>query len=126
MASKVVLPLGPAALDITGVRAGDRNLFTLVLTSGSVPMDLTGMIAEAQARQTVNATTAITAVAEVSDPLAGQITLRWPGEEVRGMLGSKPTWAGVWDLQVGVPGEDPVTVVEGKFTAVMDVTRTSP
>lgn len=122
--ANVVLPLGPALLDLTGIRAGDRNLITMTLTSGGAPMDLTGLTVEAQARATPSTATAITAVTEVLDPAsAGVIQLRWPGDEVRTMLAGKNNWNGVWDLQVGANGEDPVTVVAGGFAAVMDVTK---
>lgn len=121
--ANVVLPLGPAFLDITGVRAGDRNLISLTLTSGGAPLDLTGMTVEAQARPTPLAESVITAVTEVTDAPGGVFTLRWPGDEVRAMLGTKTSWKGVWDLQVQSVGEDPVTMIAGNFSAVMDVTR---
>lgn len=122
--ANVVLPLGPALLDITGVRAGDRNLITLTLTSGGTPMDLTGLTPAAQARLNPMDANALTAVTEVVDAVGGVVTVRWPGEAVRTILAGKAAWTGVWDLQIGAPGEDPVTVVAGAFAAVMDVTRT--
>lgn len=123
MAARVVLPLGPAVLDLSGVRAGDRNSFTLTLTSAGEPVDLSGVTVQAQARPTPLAPDVITAEVSVVDAAAGTVLVRWPGDEVREMLGTKATWAGVWDLQVQTEGEDPVTVVAGNFAAVMDVTR---
>ena len=117
------MPLGPASVDITGVRAGDKNLMTITLSTGGVPMDLTDMQITAQARLTPLDANSITAVIEVSDPTKGTIAIRWPGDEVAAIMVDKPTWEGVWDLQVGESGEDPVTVAAGTFSAVMDVTR---
>ena len=119
----VVVSLGPACVDITGIRAGDRNLMTMNLTSGGDPMDLTGLTVEAEARASSTATDSITAVVEILDALAGKISVRWPGDEVTEMLAGKATWKGVWDLQVGDGSSDPWTVAAGKFSAEMDVTR---
>lgn len=121
--SCVVVPLGPACVDITGVRAGDQNLITMTLTNNGAPMDLTGLILAAQARATPLDPEALDAVIVVTDALAGEIALRWPGDEVTTMLAGQTSWKGVWDLQVGDVGNDPVTVAAGKFSAVMDITR---
>lgn len=121
--SCVVVPLGPACVDITGVRAGDKNLMSMTLTSDGAPMDLTGLVVSAQARATPTAVEMIAAVVEVTDPLAGTITVRWPGDEVTSVMAGKATWKGVWDLQVGDGTTDPTTVAAGKFSADMDITR---
>lgn len=117
----ITVPMGPATVDITGVRAGDQNLMSMTLTVDGAPMDLAGMEVAAQARLTPTAVESIDAVITVTG--LNTIAVRWPGEAVAEMLAGKPTWKGVWDLQVGEPGLDPVTVAAGKFTAVMDVTR---
>jgi multidrug efflux pump subunit AcrA (membrane-fusion protein) len=119
----VVVPLGPACVDITGVRAGDQNLFSMTLTSSGIPVDLTSLTITAQARVNPLALDSISAVIEKVDALAGKITVRWPGDAVTTMLAGKTTWKGVWDLQVDSGANDPVTVAAGKFTANMDVTR---
>lgn len=122
----VTVPLGPAAVNITGVWAGDKNEFTVVLTQDGVPMDLTGVTPTAQARSTQEDTEALDAVCTLVDPLAGSLTVRWPGEAVRTWMGGVAQKKGVWDLQLAsaTPGEDPVTVAAGQFTANLDVTRT--
>lgn len=123
-AACVTVPLGPACVAITGVRAGDRNLITATVTAKGQPVDLTGKTLSAQARKTAQSTaTALDAVIAVVDALAGDITIRWPGDDVTALLAGKATWSGVWDLQVAEPGLDPLTIAAGPFTAEMDVTR---
>ena len=122
-AACVTIPLGPACVNLDGIRAGDRNLVTITLTNAGTPMDLTGLEVTAQARKSPTDGVSIDAVIEVTDPTAGVLTMRWPGEDVTTLMGGKPTFKGVWDLQVGSPPDDPVTVVAGAFLAVMDVTR---
>lgn len=116
----VTVPMGPAVLDLTDVRAGDRNLLHLTLLAKGNPVDLTGLELSAQARSKAvdPDPAALTAVIEVVDPVAGTFTLAWPGDDVTTVLAGKATWKGVWDLQV-----DDVTVVAGTITAAMDVTR---
>lgn len=126
MAASVTVPLGPARADITGVRAGDLNEMTVTLTSGGGPLDLTGrtVMAQARAKATDLGTAALTAVVTVvGAAVDGVVRLRWPGDDVRTLLGTKATWTGVWDLQVDNGIDDPVTVVAGSFKAEMDVTR---
>jgi hypothetical protein len=115
--------LSPARLDISGVRAGDRNLITMTLTNGGVPINLTGKTVAAQARLTATDTTMLAAVVTVTNAATGDITVRWPGPAVATLLGGAAKWSGVWDLQVTTPSEDPLTVVAGSFAAEMDVTR---
>ena len=120
----VVVPLGPACVDITGIRAGDRNLIVMTLSADGAPLDLTGLTVEAQARLTPVDPASISAVIDVVDAALGKIEIRWPGEEVRTVMANSLTWAGVWDLQIVDPEEtDPYTVVAGKFSASMDVTK---
>lgn len=119
-----VVTLGPAPVDIVGIRAGDQNLIEFTITNDGDPMDLTGMIVSAQARSSsTSPDIAVTALVTVTDADAGVLTLRWPGAAITTLLGVKSSWVGVWDLQIGNPGNDPVTVAAGKFAAEMDVTR---
>lgn len=119
------IDLSPATLDLKGIRAGDRNMLTVTLTSEGNPMDLTGLDVMAQARKKAQDDSAVLeAVVEVdADPTTGKLTLRWPGEDVRTLLAGQATWQGVWDMQISSAEEDPVTVVAGAFIAAMDVTR---
>jgi hypothetical protein len=121
----VTIPLGPATVNIERVRAGDRNVFTATVHDKDAPVDLTGLIIRAQARKkATDAEPALTAVVTVLDAVAGEIEIRWPGEEVRTVLAGKETWVGVWDLQSQTdPMDDAVTVCAGTITAEMDVTR---
>lgn len=118
------LDLSPGILDLSGIRAGDRNALRVTLTQGGTPLNLTGYDVTAQARVDPHATGAINGVVEDRDDPAGAFTLRWPGDEVRTLLGSKVSWTGVWDLQILLPPEtDATTVIAGKWSAVADVTR---
>lgn len=118
------IPLGPTPLDITGVRAGDLNLFTFHIHRNGTPVNLTGQEVTAQARKSaISDEIALTAVVTVTGAPNGDGTIRWPGDDVRDLLAGAATWKGVWDLQTANPGEDPVTLVAGAFAAEMDVTR---
>lgn len=123
----ITVPLGPAVANLTGIRAGDRNLITCTITSNGVPVDLTGMslAAQARAKATDPDPAPITAEIDIVDAAAGQVEIRWPGDEVRAALGTAATWTGVWDLQIQPDdeSEEPLTVCAGKFSAEMDVTR---
>jgi hypothetical protein len=120
----VTVPLGPACVNVTGVRAGDRNEMTFTLTSKGTPIDLTGMAVTAMARKkATDADPAVTAEVTITDPVNGQGFLRWPGAEVATSMAGKAEWIGVWDMQIDDGATDPVTVAAGGFTATMDVTR---
>lgn len=119
-----VVELGPAPLDISGVRAGDRNRFALTLKQGGVPLSLVGCTVSAQARTDTTSPTPLDAVIDMLDAPNGKLAVRWPGAAVATWLGSRKTARGVWDLQVDDgTGLDPLTVVAGAFSAEMDVTR---
>lgn len=116
--------IGPPKVDLLRVRAGDRNLFNLRLTENGVPLVLTGLTFEAQARVTATSPDpAITADVTVPDPDDNLIEIRWPGADVRTLLGTAAKWTGVWDLQMSDGVSDPQTLMAGKFTAEEDVTR---
>ena len=124
MAACVVVPFGPACVNLTGVRAGGRNLMSATITAKGTPVDLTGFTLSAQARKkSTDPTVALQAEITVVDAVAGEVTIRWPGEDVTLLLAGKASWDGVWDMQMDDTLSDPVTIVEGKFNAVMDVTR---
>lgn len=120
----VTVPLGPAVVNLTGIRAGDANLMTVTLTTKGEPYDLTGMTLTAQARKKVtDDAPAVTAAITVDpDPTIGKALLSWPGDQVRDSLAGKANWQGVWDLQVD-DGTEVQTLMAGTFQAVLDVTR---
>jgi hypothetical protein len=114
--------MGPAKVDLSGIRAGDRNVLTFTVLSAGGPFDLTGIVATAQARQTPDATVAIDAVVTITDAPGGVLTVEWPGAAVSTALAGATTYKGVWDLQLAGNGWV-LTVAEGTFAAVLDVTR---
>src|SRR5580765_2811760 len=119
----VTISLTPAQVDVEGVRAGDRNQFQVTLTSAGKAIDLTSLTVKAQARSTAQGTDVLDAVIDITDPVKGLVTVRWPGDAVRTWMSTKEVMNGVWDLQVEDGTGDPWTVVAGKFSAVQDVTR---
>jgi hypothetical protein len=124
MASAVTLPLGPATVNITGVRAGDANEFTIAVTQSGIPVDLTGYVPSSHARrEPTDAEPAIVAEVEVTDALAGTMVVRFPGDQVFDALAGQAQWCGYWDLQIMAGDEDPVTLLAGSLVAQMDVTR---
>lgn len=124
MATCVSVPMGPACVNLDGVRGGDRNLISVTITSKGTPVNLTGYTVTAQARKkSTDLTAALAAVVTVTSAVDGQVDIRWPGDAVATLLDGKATWNGVWDLQIDTAGSDPLTVAAGTFGAVMDVTR---
>ena len=122
----ITVPLAPPEANFTGLRAGDRNLIlvTVKTAKDGVPIDLTGQTITAQARtKNTDLDPVMTAVIEVLDAVNGELSLRWPGDQVTIALDGKPTWKGVWDLQADNGVEDPVTLCAGTLTAEQDVTR---
>lgn len=118
--------LGPAIINIVGVRAGDKNEMVINLKKDGVPYDVTGMTITAQARAKATDTgiAPIVAVVSIIDADAGKIDVRWPGDQVAEVIPSgKSMWRGVWDLQQVTGSEDPVTLIAGTFEVSMDVTR---
>ena len=99
MATVPTLPMGPAALNITDLIAGDKNLVQVTLTSNGSPVDLTGLTVTAQARKlaTDPDPAAITCTVTVVDAAAGVVQLRFPGADVTTALAGELSWAGVWD-----------------------------
>jgi hypothetical protein len=120
-----LVTLGPAKLDLAGIRAGDRNVIQLTITQAGAPFDLGEITVTAQARKTATAPDPPALVGEVTILSAPQgiLNLRWDGEDVRDLLAGAASWAGVWDLQTLPVGGHPSTLVAGSFKAVMDVTR---
>jgi hypothetical protein len=119
----VAVPLGPAPVDITGVRAGDLNEFQITLLAGGSKMNVTGMTFTAAARITKIDPTSLNAVVSITDGPNGIIMVRWPGDAVRTWLGTNVTQKGVWDLQMVSGTDDPLTVCAGDFSAELDVTH---
>lgn len=120
------IALGPAPVDITGVRANDRNLITGRLTYKGDPVNLTGSTLTSQARKRAQDADppALVAVCEITVPLNGEYTIRWPGDAVATLLGTAASWSGVWDFQLDDGSPDgPITIAAGAFGAVWDVTR---
>lgn len=118
------LYLGPAQANLSGVRAGDRNQFHIIITQQGAPLDLTGLSPRAQVRAKATDETSTTeAVIAVVDAPAGHLLVSWPGDAIRTLLAGKATFKGVWDLQLASNGSDPQTVLAGTFQADMDVTR---
>ena len=120
----VAINLAPAAVDVSGIRAGDRNLFQLTIRQSGQPINLTGYTVTAQARTTAEDVTHLDAVCTITAPTAGKVDVRWPGDDVRTWLGTESVLKGVWDLQLADgTSADPWTVIAGSFAAESDVTR---
>lgn len=121
MANK--LSFAPAAWDLVGVRAGDDRAFLVVVSDGLDPVDLTGMTITSQARTTApDPVVMLTALVTPDDLAGGSFYLSWDGDEVRSVLAGAASWSGVWDCQLDDAGTV-TTIVAGKITCEMDVTR---
>lgn len=116
--------IGPSPCDIQ-VYAGDRNEITFRFQAGGDPWNITGAVLSAQARLTSRTPEiAITAIITVTDAINGTALVAWDGEQVRTLLAGADTWTGTWDFQLLEAGQSlPLTVLRGKFTAILDITR---
>lgn len=119
--------MGPACVNITGVRAGDANVITghITDTDGVSDYDLTGLTLTAQFRKKSTDVAAlidavVTVVGTASD---GNFNIRWPGTAVRTALAGAAKLKGVWDLQASNGVDDPTTLMYGSMELAMDVTR---
>ena len=119
----MAVPLGPAPVDIEGVRAGDRNEFQITLTSGGSKLNVTGMTFTASARENRLDTEHLNAIVTITDGPNGIILVHWPGDAVRTWLGAEETRKGVWDLEMDDSSNEPLTVAAGVFAAELDVTH---
>lgn len=121
-----VVNLGPAPIDLVGIRAGDRNLVAVTLKDAGAPVDITGMTVRASARLKItddDAPAPVVADITITNASQGKFDMEWPGDQVRDFLGAKSALTGVWDLEVESPPEEPVTIAAGKFVCALDVTR---
>lgn len=120
----VEINLAPADVDIKGVRAGDRNMFTMTVKTGGKGINLTGYTVTASARTKADDPVDLDAVCTITDANKGIVEVRWPGAAVRTWLGSQLEQHGVWDLQLDDgSGGDPWTVAKGTFHAETDITH---
>ena len=117
--------LGPAVLDISGIRAGDENQIEITITKSGVPFPLTGYTVSAQARKAAidPDPPLITAECEITDAAGGKVVTTWHGDDVMTLLNGSAQFNGVWDLQISADGVTNKTIAAGLFNAVMDVTR---
>jgi hypothetical protein len=121
----VAVNIGPAVVDLNGIRAGDKNEISVTVSSKGTPLNLTDMQVAAQARSTASSPVALSAVVTVVDAAAGKVAMSWPGDDVRALMGTTEQWRGVWDLQLGTEDDTAVTVCAGAFVANLDVTRSA-
>jgi hypothetical protein len=120
----MLIDVSPSRIDLTGIRAGDRNEVGITIKAGGAPLDLTGATLRAMARHEPHASHALHATITEVDASKGQFILAWDGDQVRSLLGEADRWKGVWDLEAVEEGQTiPTTLAAGEFTAVMDVTR---
>lgn len=113
----------PATVNIAGVRAGDRNLFTMTIKENGSAVNLNGMDVQAQVRaKATDVNPSLEAEIVIVNEATGQISIQFPGDEVTALLAGSPTWAGVWDLQLIAPN-GVTTICQGNFAAVLDITR---
>lgn len=117
--------LGPACLDLKGIRANDRNLMYVNLTFDGDPVELEGTeVFAAQARPKAKDTVVwVDAEVTIVNAALGRLGVRWPGDEVAEALDIKDKIKGVWDLQQTNTSPEPVTIMGGKWEAEWDVTR---
>jgi len=115
---------GPAALDWTGLVSGEPNGLSFRVVADGEPMDLTGATLRCMARHRPgDDAPAMTAAATITNAAGGLVLLVWPGDQISALLTDVESWRGVWDLEVTLPGSDPVTVCGGTLRAGLDVTR---
>jgi hypothetical protein len=125
MSTCQVLDLTPSCVNVR-LYGGDANVFAVEITDEGTLVDVTGWTFEAQARKAANDTAAAaTATCTVLDGPAGKVEIAWG--DLRSLLGTDPSWSGVWDFQATPTGASlPRTLIAGTFTVSLDVTRVTP
>jgi hypothetical protein len=105
---------------------GDANSFAVQVTDDGTIVDVTGWDFQAQARKEADDNAAAaTATCTVIDGPAGKVEVAWG--DLRALLGTDPSWSGVWDFQATPTGASlPRTLIAGTFTVGIDVTRVTP
>jgi hypothetical protein len=119
------LDLTPACVNLR-LYAGDANTFAVEITDEGTLVDVTGWEFQAQARKAApDAAAAATAVCTVLDGPNGRVEVAWG--DLRTLLGTDPSWSGVWDFQATPTGASlPRTLLAGTLLATLDVTRVTP
>jgi hypothetical protein len=109
----------PQSLDIA-CYAGDGALVRLSVTQGGNPLDVSGNH-EAQIRAKRLDTDPVD-IFNIDDDEAfnGILIMSLTGEQTSGFGDG---FKGVWDLQWTASGAEPVTLIQGSISCVLDVTR---
>ena len=121
-----ILDFAPAPLDLLGLRAHDDSSFTVSVTLGGDPLDLTDAEIAAEAREFPNTLDppALVAGITITEPLLGEFVVRWSGTDIAALLDSDAKWLGSWDCEIQLPTQpSPITVLAGRLRAESDVTR---
>lgn len=109
----------PQSLDLA-CYAGDGASVRIVVSRSSTPIDVTGDH-QAQIRLArLDAAPVDTFIIDDSDAANGVLLLILTGAQTA-QFGDG--FKGVWDLQWIATGAEPITLIQGKITCVLDVTR---
>lgn len=109
----------PQSLDLA-CYAGDGAAVRIVVSRSGAPIDVTGDH-EAQIRSArLDPDPIDTFNIDDSDASNGVIILLLTGEQTAAFGDG---FKGVWDMQWIAPGAEPITLIQGKITCVLDVTR---
>lgn len=116
-----LIDLSPKLLDLV-IYAGDGVVLRLdVQTPDGQPMDLTGVI-DAQVRVRRDDLLPTGQFSATSDT-PGVVLLQMSGQDTAALINGETTFKGVWDVQWTADGAEPVTLMQGKLTCKLDVTR---
>lgn len=113
----------PQSLDLA-CYAGDGAAVRIVISRNGAPIDVTGDH-QAQIRNARLDPDPPIDVFNIddSDAANGVLLLVLTGDQTAGFGDG---FKGVWDLQWIAAGAEPITLIQGKITCVIDVTRTGP
>ena len=117
------ISLVPTAVDLALYAGDGARLGIIVRDTAGEAVVLDGTVA-AQIRAQRPDPVALEAFqVDIVDADAGSVVLSLTGEQTAGLLNGDAKFEGAWDVQWTPAGEQPLTVVQGKVTCVLDVTR---
>lgn len=124
MATANKLSFVPEQLDLELYGGDGVTLNIQVVDKAQTPVPLTGTLAAQVRRARSDADALEDWQTSVVDPDTGTALISLSGAQTMGLTaGGTKAFKGVWDVQWTADGAEPVTLMQGKLTCVLDVTR---
>jgi hypothetical protein len=121
--AKAKLDLRPKTLDLE-LYAGDGVNIQLTVTDlvgAAIPIegDISAQIRKAR----LDATSLAEFAADLTDSDSGIIFISLTGDQTADLVDPDEIFEGAWDVQWAPPGEEPISLMQGRVRCYVDVTR---